>query len=49
MIEAGGDVDRARDVELEETEFWVLLDMRQITARAGDQIIQAGYAVAFRQ
>ncbi len=49
VIEAAGDVDGTRDVEFQEAEFWVLLQMRQIAARAGDQIIQADDAVAFRQ
>jgi hypothetical protein len=49
VIEAARDIDGARYVEFEEAEFWVLLDMRQIAARAGDQIIQADDAVAVRQ
>ncbi len=49
VIEAAGDVERSRDVAFDEAEVRVLLEMRQIAARAGDQIVQADDAVAFRQ
>ena len=49
MIEAASDVDGACDVEFQEAEFWMLLKLRQIAARAGNQIIQADDAVAIRQ
>jgi len=41
VIEAACDVDRVRHVEFKEAKSRVVLQMRQIAARAGDQIIQA--------
>ena len=49
VIEAAGKFERLRHVMFKESESRLGAQMRQIPPRAGDQIIQAEYAVTVRQ